>query len=393
MIKKTAGAASLLTAKALWPVPVLLGASFVISWAAEAAQFFISQGLSLAILAWIQALPEFAVEATIAWRAGLDPLHDTTLMIANLTGSLRILVGLAWPMIYTVAEIFHYRRHGKFLAAIRLKEEHAIEVVCLLPCLLYFFYVWAKDSLTLFDTFPLLAIYAGYLYILHRMPPEKLEETEDMPAPVRRVLALPRARRTLAIVGLFVVGGSLLFFAAGPFLHTMEAAAVSLGISQFFLVQWISPLLSEFPEKLAAFNWARRIHTAPMALMNMVSSNINQWTLLPALLPPLLCYAAGDFVTVTFNPIQEREILLTLAQSLLGLLMIWKLSFYWGEALLLFVLWLAQFCVPSWREEMLWVYLAAIAVEISWLALRPGPRAHRAFLREWQRTRKPAAAS
>src|SRR5206468_9284366 len=36
-------------------------------------QFLISQGLALAILAWLQTLPEFAVEAVIAWQAGKDP--------------------------------------------------------------------------------------------------------------------------------------------------------------------------------------------------------------------------------------------------------------------------------------------------------------------------------
>ena len=67
-----------------------------IAWGAEAAQFFMSQGLALAILAWLQTLPEFAVEADIAWR------QDVPNMTANFTGSLRLLVGLGWPMIFGV---------------------------------------------------------------------------------------------------------------------------------------------------------------------------------------------------------------------------------------------------------------------------------------------------
>ena len=146
-----------LTAKSFWPVPVLMGAAFAISWAAEAAQFFISQGLALAILAWIQGLPEFAVEAAIVWRAGRDPAHDTALVIANLTGSLRILVGLAWPMIYAVAEFYHRRRRGHFQKALRLDDEHAVEVACLLPCLLYFGVIYLKATLTLVDAAVLVA--------------------------------------------------------------------------------------------------------------------------------------------------------------------------------------------------------------------------------------------
>src|SRR5215510_2228487 len=90
---EAAGAAS-----ALWTFPTVLGSAVIIAWAAEAAQFLVSQGLALAILAWLQTLPEFAVEAVISWQAGqtarnsTDPFaiqHATSLMTANFTGSLR----------------------------------------------------------------------------------------------------------------------------------------------------------------------------------------------------------------------------------------------------------------------------------------------------------------
>jgi cation:H+ antiporter len=351
-----------------------------------------SQGLALAILAWIQGLPEFAVEAAIVLRAGATRPTTPRWSSPNLTGSLRILVGLAWPMIYSVAEFFHWRRHGTFLRAVRLDQEHAVEVVCLLPCLVYFSFIYAKDSLTLVDSGVLLAIFTAYLLILNRIPPREMEELDDQPGPVRWIITRPRRLRIAAIAGLFIGGGAVLFFAAEPFLNTMASMALSLGISQFFLVQWISPLLTEFPEKLAAFNWARRIKTAPMALMNMISSNLNQWTLLPAMLPVLYAWSAGHPEPIVFNPVQEVEILLTLAQSVLALLMIWKLSFYWAEAALLFVLWLIQFVFPQTHEIMLWAYLIAIVSEFAFLILRPGPRAHRVFVKLWKETRKVAAS-
>lgn len=76
MLKQTLGAAaSLKTAavSAIWTFPSVLLSALVIGWAAEAAQFLFSQGLALAILAWLQTLPEFAVEAVIAWEAGNRP--------------------------------------------------------------------------------------------------------------------------------------------------------------------------------------------------------------------------------------------------------------------------------------------------------------------------------
>src|SRR5207253_4721775 len=90
---------------AAWTFPSVLGSAMLIAWAAEAAQFLISQGLALAMLAWLQTLPEFAVEAVIAWQAGqtlrsstnaFEIQHATSLMTANFTGSLRLLVGLGW---------------------------------------------------------------------------------------------------------------------------------------------------------------------------------------------------------------------------------------------------------------------------------------------------------
>ena len=65
---------------------------------------------------------------------------------------------------------------------------------------------------------------------------------------------------------------------------SLLALSVTVGVPQFVFVQWVAPLVSEFPEMASTFYWARTVEKAPMALMNMVSSNINQWTLLPAML-------------------------------------------------------------------------------------------------------------
>src|SRR5438874_5841953 len=117
----------------LWTFPSILLSAFVIAWGAEAAQFLISQGLALAILAWLQTMPEFAVEAVIAWQAGKDP-SKTHLAIANFTGSIRLLVGLGWPMVYFVSAFFA-KRTGKRAAwsPIELDQDDAIEVMGLLP--------------------------------------------------------------------------------------------------------------------------------------------------------------------------------------------------------------------------------------------------------------------
>ncbi|HZE89013.1 MAG TPA: hypothetical protein VE404_05665, partial [Verrucomicrobiae bacterium] len=272
------GGAPASAASALWTFPSIVLAALIIAWGAEAAQFLISQGLALAILAWLQTLPEFAVEAVIAWNAPHTP-HGVALISANFTGSLRLLVGLAWPLIYLVAATGCRRRHKRPLREIRLDPEHSVQVLSLVPPLLYFVYIWAKGTLTLVDSVFLMVIYFAYLFLLTRIPPQEAEKIEDMEAIPRAILGLKPAMRNAVIFGLFLAGGLILYLVAEPFLESLLALAVSMGMSQYFFVQWIAPFLSEFPESGSAFYWARKLKGAPVALVNMISSNINQWTM------------------------------------------------------------------------------------------------------------------
>ncbi|PYS55188.1 MAG: hypothetical protein DMG13_04950 [Acidobacteria bacterium] len=124
----------------------------------------------------------------------------------------------------------------------------------------------------------------------------------------RAILSLPNRQRNAAIAGWFAGGRMILYFAAHPFLDSMLALAVSLGVSQFIFVQWVAPFLSEFPEKVSAFYWARRIKSAPMALMNMVSSNINQWTVLVAMLPIVFGASRGELAPIELDGYKKRNI-------------------------------------------------------------------------------------
>ncbi len=348
-------------ASAAWTFPSVLGSAMIIAWAAEAAQFLFSQGLALAILAWLQTLPEFAVEAVIAWQAGqtmrysTDPYevqHATALMTANFTGSLRLLVGLGWPMIYATAAIFYRRKNKKRLKEIKLENEHAVEVVFLLISIAYFFIVWFKGTLNWVDTVLLSIIYFVYLFFLNKIPPQSEEKIEDLDRIPRFILRQRRPLRNAMIAGLFISGGMILYFAAHPFLESLKAIAVGLGISTFVFVQWVAPFLSEFPEKVSAFNWARRVTTAPLALMNMVSSNINQWTMLAAMLPIAYALALGHLGTIDFDQHQELEILMTIGQSLLGAMLLANMKFAWWEAAVLFGLWAAQFALSGFEKPL-----------------------------------------
>jgi cation:H+ antiporter len=347
------GAAGALAA--VWTFPAVLFSAFVIAWGAEVAQFFMSQGLALAILAWLQTLPEFAVEADIAWR------QDVPNMTANFTGSLRLLVGLGWPMIFIVASFAHRRKTGKWLTELVLEPSHSVEVVGLLLPILYFFFVWWKAYLSIWDGLVLTLIYMVYLFVLNKMPPQAHEEADDLDAVPRAVMGLRPGLRGATIAGLFVLGGTILYFVIHPFVDSLKGLALSIGISEFVFIQWVAPFLSEFPEKVSAFKWASTIRQAPMALMNMVSSNINQWTVLAAMIPVVYSLSLGQVAVVPFDGMHRHEILLTILQSLLGMILLINMRYSLGEALMIFVAWFVQFVFPNLREEMLYVYGLLIA--------------------------------
>ena len=365
----------------LWTAPSILAASMLIAWAAESAQFFIAQGVALAILAWLQTLPEFAVEAVLAWR------QQVPLLMANLTGALRLLTGLGWPMIYAVAAWFHRRRTGRRMGEIRLSEEHCVEVIGLFAALAWSFVVWWKGSLDLIDAGILVAVYGVYLWVLQRMPAADEEGIDNLELIPRTIVTAPRGWRIAAIAALFLAGGGLIYGMAEPFLASLLAVSASLGVPNFVFVQWVAPFVSEFPEKVSAFYWARTVERASMALMNMVSSNINQWTLLAAMLPIVFSISRGSASAIPLDGRQELELLLTLGQSLLSAMFLLDMRLAWWEAAGLFGLWLVQFAFTTAVHD------AVAAAQFIWAAVliarhvarRRQPEALRLFREMWRR--------
>src|SRR5438094_7163215 len=150
------------------------------------------------------------------------------------------------------------------------------------------------------------------------MPPEKAEGIENLEFIPRTIVKSRRPVRIGMIAGLFAIGGALIYFTAEPFLGSLLSLSAVLGVPSFVFVQWVAPFVSEFPEKVSAFYWARTVDRASMALMNMVSSNINQWTLLAAMLPITYSLSRGAISAIPLDNEQQFELLMTLGQSLLA---------------------------------------------------------------------------
>src|SRR5439155_20906712 len=94
----------------------------------------------------------------------------------------------------------------------------------------------------------------------------------------------------------------------------------------FFFIQWIAPFLSEFPEKVTAFHWARKVKLAPMALLNFVSSAVNELTALVPIIPIIFALSIGAVGSVSLTA-HRHEVLLIMAQSLLAFVFLMDLQY------------------------------------------------------------------
>jgi cation:H+ antiporter len=317
-------------------------AAILISWGAEAAQFVVSQGLAIAIVALLQVVPEFMVEATIAWHREID------LMMANFTGSNRLLMGVGWALVFFTADVYSRIKTGRGITHIELRRETLVEVLVLMASSGYFFLVLIHGSLSIIDSIVLAAIFVLYMVMLQKLPEEEAEKKQDLIAMPRYLANITRPReQAFKLFGIFLVGGLTMWAMAEPFLLSMKSVAVVTGVTAFVFVQWCAPFLSEFPEKVTAFYWARSVRLAPMALLNLISSKVNQWTLLVAMIPLVYSISLGHWQPIPLDAFHRQEILLSLMMTLYGGVTLLKLRFTRLDALSLFGLWLVQFIFPQ----------------------------------------------
>ena len=348
----------------------IVAASFCLSWGVEALETAMPQAVALAILALIEVAPEYSIEAVLAFR------QQTSLAAASMTGANRLLLGFGWPLILFVAYI-SARRRGQRFTEIVLDNRQVVPVLFLLAASLYAFVIVAKGSLSLIDSGVLLMVYV--LYIVAALRTGAGEEDEGKEAEIgiaARTKALPPRARWTATVGYLAFGTFILYFGAEPFIEAIIGVARAHGMQEFVLIQWVAPFLSEFPESLTAFVWAAMITAAAMGLGSLLSSKLNQWTLLIATIPIAYSLGAGHVQTMHLTAEVRDEIFLTAAQSLFGTILLLTLRFSLWKAWALLVLFLVQFFVPieSVRVILAWIYVALTAGAIvrSWQQIRIG---------------------
>ncbi len=330
----------------------IFGAAFLLSWACEVAQLDIPRALAIAALALIAVLPEYAVDVYFAWRAGTDPTY-TAFATANMTGGNRLLLGVGWAA-PVVAVWLKYGQREVLLA-----EDQAVEVSYLAMATLYSFLIPLKGTLSLVDTLVLFGIFIAYV----RAAGRTTHEEPHLEGPANAIAALGVRGRRIVTIGLGLVAGAAILTAAEPFAEGLIATGRQFHIEEFLLVQWLAPLASESPEFVVALLFALK-GAAAAGIGAMISSKVNQWTLLVGALPLAFSLSSGSFHPMVLDARQREEIFLTSAQSVFGLVVIANYRFSLLEALTLFTLFALQLVFTSpqarWAYAGIYLLLAGI---------------------------------
>ncbi len=319
----------------------VVAASFVLAWAAEAAQVDVSGGLAIAVLALIAVLPEYAVDLYYAYVAGHDAEY-VQYAAANMTGSNRLLMGIGWPVVVIVG-LYVVRRMSAEISKpmLALEPGNRVELGFLLIAGLVAFVIPTTGRIHLVLGVAMLAWFGFYLYKLTRGEPEEPELVGTAAA----IGALPDRARRLTVVTLFLVSGAVILMCAEPFANSLIDAGTELGVDRFLLVQWLAPLASEAPEFIIATIFAAR-GKSTAAIATLISSKVNQWTLLMGSLP-IAYLAGGGGTALVLDGRQVEEVLLTATQTMMGVALILSLRFHRATAWLLLALFVVQFPITS----------------------------------------------
>jgi len=199
----------------------VIGAAFILTWAAETAEVDVPRSFALAVLAIIAVAPEYAVDALYAFEAGASPgtpasENAANLAVANMTGANRILVGLGWSLIalYAVyraatAGDENVRRRDGFLAdAVALERRVSVEIVFLAVATVYAFLIPIGGGIDIVDAVFLVGLYAGYVVVVLRSETDH-EPQLGVPGYLQK---LPRKRRILAVLAMFAFSAAVILW-------------------------------------------------------------------------------------------------------------------------------------------------------------------------------------
>ncbi|HJQ76594.1 MAG TPA: sodium:proton exchanger [Acidimicrobiia bacterium] len=337
----------------------IVGAAFMISWAAEIIQLDVGSGLALALLALIAVLPEYAVDFVLTADAGQEFAATGAsdrfgpLALANMTGANQLLIGLGWPLVILLGT-WRVRKTGSTPrmaenatpTTINLTRAQSVDIAYLALASIYGMTLFLKETLSPFDAVILVGIYVAYMIRLSGATPG----IPHLVGPSAWVATLPKTRRRALNYAMFAVSATVIVLVAHEFAVSLQELGEDIGVSQFLLLKWLAPLASEAPELLIATLFAWRL-SARTGIGALISSKVNQWTLLVGTLPIVFMIFAGQVHGLPLNEVQRDELWVTATQSVFAVAIIASRSISRTEALGMLGLFVVQLA-ESWLVEV-----------------------------------------
>ncbi|MGY2703774.1 hypothetical protein [Nocardioides sp. HB32] len=257
----------------------LIGASFLLAWAADAGEAVFSGGLVLAAVALVGVLPELTIEVHFAF------IQQADLVTANLTGATRLLLTGAIALPLLVA--FNAQRRGHTPPpAVRVAGHRRLELGILLVTAVFAVQIIVRGSLSVLDGVVLLGLYVWYARRVQGSPDEE-PAVAGVPA---GLLSLPPSYRRPAVAALIIGAALVVVTIASPFTHALLLTGSSIGVDPYVMIQLVVPVATEAPEVIVvAVLVANRRPAQGLALF--LASSVSQWTLGLGSLP--IAYLAG----------------------------------------------------------------------------------------------------
>ena len=352
----------------------LVGAGFLMAWAADAGEAVFSGGLVLAAVALLTVMPEFVIEIRFAY------VQATDLVTANLTGATRLLLTGAATVPLLLAWIA--RSRAGQAPPLTLAENRRLELATLLVTALFAVQVVIRGQLSALDGIVLVGLYVLYA----RRVQGTIGERAAVAGVPAGLVALPESRRRPAIAGMIAFAGVVVLIVANPFADAILAAGTSLGMDPYLLIQSAVPVATEAPEfVVVGVLVANRRPAQGMALF--LASSVSQWTLGMGLLP--LAYLAGGGGPVMPLAAREQlEVSFTIACTLFIVAALATLRPRRVDAGLIGAVFLVQLTYPSpvvrlaatlvmavFAADLLWEHRREVGTALRSVRRRPPPAA------------------
>jgi cation:H+ antiporter len=261
-----------------------------------------------------------------------------------------------------VALFFWIRNRRDLVLARGMSLEFTILTVATILTFLLFF----LQEISLILSGVLVALYIFYLWASSRLPSEEPE----LMGPSAAVGSLPKAPQIAVTILLVVYAAGVIFAAAEPFVEGLVETGLKFGIPEFTLIQWLAPLASESPELVIALLLTVRAN--PLAGMTaLVSSEVNQLTLLVGSMPALFSLSFGEPHSFPLDHQQGVEFLLTASMSLFAIVLLarMRVPLYGALALLGLFIFHLFFTAPGPR---LWISILFLVLAVVILVVDRG---------------------